>query len=32
VFLNGATDLQPGDIVRAKVIHADEYDLWGERT
>jgi ribosomal protein S12 methylthiotransferase len=30
VFLNGATDLAPGDIVRATVINADEYDLWAE--
>jgi ribosomal protein S12 methylthiotransferase len=28
VFLEGATTLKPGDIVRAKVIRADEYDLW----
>ena len=28
VFLEGATCLKPGDIVRAKVTHADEYDLW----
>jgi ribosomal protein S12 methylthiotransferase len=31
VFLNGATDLNPGDIVRARLTHADEYDLWAER-
>ena len=31
VFLNGDTDVKPGDIVRAKVAHADEYDLWAER-
>ncbi len=30
VFLNGATDLKPGDIVRARVDHADAYDLWAE--
>jgi len=30
VFLNGATTLKAGDIVRAKVAHADEYDLWAE--
>jgi len=29
-FLNGATGLQAGDIVRARVVHADEYDVWGE--
>ncbi len=28
VYLNGATDLQPGDMVRAPVTGADEYDLW----
>ena len=31
VFLNGDTDVKPGDIVRARVAHADEYDLWAER-
>jgi ribosomal protein S12 methylthiotransferase len=30
VFLNGATDLKPGDIVQARVAHADEYDLWAD--
>jgi ribosomal protein S12 methylthiotransferase len=30
VFLNGATDLAPGDIVKATVSNADEYDLWAE--
>lgn len=30
VFLNGETGINPGDIVRAKVIEADEYDLWAE--
>jgi len=30
VFLNGATGLKPGDIVRAVVSHADEYDLWAD--
>ncbi|MGL4270454.1 MAG: 30S ribosomal protein S12 methylthiotransferase RimO [Plesiomonas sp.] len=28
VYLNGATHLNVGDIVRVKVEHADEYDLW----
>lgn len=28
VYLNDATDLKPGDIVRAVVEEADEYDLW----
>ncbi len=31
VFLNGDTDVKPGDIVKARIAHADEYDLWGER-
>ena len=30
VFLNGATHLKIGDKVRVEVMHADEYDLWGE--
>jgi ribosomal protein S12 methylthiotransferase len=30
VFLENATRLKPGDIVRAKVTHADDYDLWAE--
>ena len=28
VYLDGATDLNPGDWVRATVTDADEYDLW----
>lgn len=31
VFLNGEADLKAGDIVRGKVVEADEYDLWAER-
>ncbi|MCB1505396.1 MAG: 30S ribosomal protein S12 methylthiotransferase RimO [Hyphomicrobiaceae bacterium] len=31
VFLNEDSDVKAGDIVRAKVVHADEYDLWAER-
>ncbi|MGE0698766.1 MAG: 30S ribosomal protein S12 methylthiotransferase RimO [Hyphomicrobiaceae bacterium] len=31
VFLNGETDAKPGDLLRARIVHADEYDLWGER-
>ena len=31
VFLNGETDVQPGDIVTVNIEHADEYDLWGQR-
>ena len=30
VFLNGASGVKPGDIVRARVTNADEYDVWGE--
>src|SRR5690606_37219303 len=30
VFLNGETRVEPGDLVRAKVVEADEYDLWAE--
>jgi ribosomal protein S12 methylthiotransferase len=30
VFLNEATDLKAGDLVRARIIDADEYDLWGK--
>jgi ribosomal protein S12 methylthiotransferase len=29
VYLNGATELSPGDILSVKVEAADEYDLWG---
>ncbi len=28
VFLEGATDLRPGDFVEAEVTAADEYDVW----
>ncbi len=31
VFLNGDMDAKPGDIVKARIAHADEYDLWAER-
>ena len=30
VFLQAARPLRPGDLVRARVTHADEYDLWAE--
>ena len=30
VFLNGVTTVKPGDLIRVKVLHADEYDLWAE--
>ena len=28
VYLNGETELQPGDVLNAKVFQSDEYDLW----
>ncbi|MCG8559153.1 MAG: 30S ribosomal protein S12 methylthiotransferase RimO [Hyphomicrobiales bacterium] len=31
VFLNGDTEVAPGDIVTVRIEHADEYDLWGVR-
>ena len=31
VFLNGEAGVKPGDMIRAKVLHADDYDLWAER-
>lgn len=30
VFLNGETELAPGDMASVTIKHADEYDLWGE--
>ncbi len=30
IFLDGATHLKPGDIVQAKVLAADDTDLWAE--
>ena len=30
VFLNGERSVKPGDVVRAKVVEADDYDLWAE--
>ncbi len=32
VILEGETALKPGDLVRARVTGADDYDLWAERT
>ncbi len=29
VFLDGETELEPGDIVRVEIDEADDYDLWG---
>jgi len=31
VFLPGETDLKPGDLVRVRIVEAEEYDLVGER-
>ena len=28
VYLNGETNLNPGDIISANIEHSDEYDLW----
>lgn len=30
VFLESKRTLRPGDVVRARVTNADEYDLWAE--
>jgi ribosomal protein S12 methylthiotransferase len=30
VFINGATTLKPGDLVKTVITNADEYDLWAE--
>ena len=31
VFIPGAVDLKPGDLVKVKIVEAEEYDLVGER-
>ncbi len=31
VYLNGERDVKPGDVIRAVVDHADEYDLWATK-
>ncbi len=31
VYLNGETDVVPGDILTVKIEQADEYDVWGRR-
>ena len=31
VFIPGATDLSPGDMIRVRIVEAEEYDLVGER-
>lgn len=30
VYLNGETELQPGDLLTVKVFQSDAYDLWAE--
>jgi ribosomal protein S12 methylthiotransferase len=30
VILDGAAGLSPGDMVRARIVDADAYDVWGE--
>jgi ribosomal protein S12 methylthiotransferase len=30
VFLNGETGVAAGEIAKARVVHADDYDLWAE--
>jgi ribosomal protein S12 methylthiotransferase len=30
VFIDNGQQLKPGDIVRARITDADEYDLWGD--
>ena len=32
LYLNGETELAPGDRTQVRVTHADEHDLWGELT
>lgn len=32
VFIDGATHLQPGDLVTVEIEDADEYDMWGRLT
>ncbi|GAB3023606.1 30S ribosomal protein S12 methylthiotransferase RimO [Bowmanella dokdonensis] len=31
VYLNGDTELKAGDLVKVRIEHSDEYDLWGTR-
>lgn len=30
VFINGETELHSGDMIRARITHSDQYDLWAE--
>ncbi|MHA1164570.1 MAG: 30S ribosomal protein S12 methylthiotransferase RimO [Alphaproteobacteria bacterium] len=29
VFINDETELEPGDMLKVRIEHSDEYDLWG---
>ena len=29
VYINGESELSPGDMLNVRIEHADEYDLWG---
>lgn len=31
VYLNGEENVKPGDLVKVKIEHSDEYDLWGSK-
>lgn len=31
VYLNGETNVKPGDVVNVLIEHSDEYDLWGTK-
>ena len=31
VYLSGETGVKPGDVLRVRVDHADEYDLWASK-
>ncbi len=31
VFVDDTTGLAPGDLIKVKIVHADEYDVWAER-
>jgi len=31
VYLNGESDVKPGDLISVLIEHSDEYDLWGTK-
>ena len=31
VYLNGEQNVKPGDLVKVRIEHSDEYDLWGTK-